>query len=103
MNKIFKNSITEDNAAPNEAQNVAAAMNVNLASADFCKSYVYNEESDLEDKTEYCAAQLEREKIHFKFILAQDYYKDALTDDQLNEMESYLPRDYEDDYREIPD
>jgi len=103
MNKIFKNSITADNAAPNEAENVAEAFNVNLATAEYCESYVYDEESDEEDKTDYCAEQLEREKIHFKFILAQDYYRAALTDNQLNRAEAFLPRDYEDDYREIPD
>ena len=103
MNKIFKNSITEDNAAPNEAENVAKAFDDNLATAEYCKSYVYNEESDEENKTDYCAEQLEREKIHFKRILAQDYYRAALTDNQLNRAEAFLPTDYKNDYREIPD
>ena len=37
-------------------------------------------------------------KDHFKYILAQDIYKNALTAEQITEMESYLPENYQDDY-----
>ena len=35
---------------------------------------------------------------HFKYILAQDIYKNALTAEQLTEVESYLPENYQNDY-----
>ncbi len=37
-------------------------------------------------------------KDHFKYVLAQDIYKNALTAEQIAEMESYLPENYQDDY-----
>lgn len=37
-------------------------------------------------------------KDHFKYVLAQDIYKNALTAEQITEMESYLPENYQDDY-----
>ena len=37
-------------------------------------------------------------ETHFKYILAQDIYKNALTAEQLTEVESYLPENYQDDY-----
>jgi hypothetical protein len=37
-------------------------------------------------------------KDHFKYVLAQDIYKNALTAEQIADMESYLPENYEDDY-----
>ena len=32
---------------------------------------------------------------HFLFVLANDFYKDELTAEQITEMESYLPEDYQ--------
>ena len=32
---------------------------------------------------------------HFLFVLANDFYKDELTAEQINEMESYLPENYQ--------
>ena len=37
-------------------------------------------------------------ETHFKYILAQDIYKNALTTEQVTEVESYLPENYQDDY-----
>jgi|TARA_R100000081_G_C4648591_1_gene81510 hypothetical protein len=37
-------------------------------------------------------------ETHFKYILAQDIYKNALTAEQLTEVESYLPENYQNDY-----
>ena len=37
-------------------------------------------------------------KDHFKYVLAQDIYKNALTAEQIADMESYLPNDYQNDY-----
>tara|TARA_R100001015_G_C4630190_1_gene191637 strand:- start:2455 stop:2706 length:252 start_codon:yes stop_codon:yes gene_type:complete len=42
--------------------------------------------------------QIENVKIHFKFVLANDFYKNELTAEQIADMESYLPENYEDDY-----
>ena len=41
-------------------------------------------------------------KDHFKFVLANDFYKDELSAEQITEMESYLPSDYQDDYEDLP-
>jgi|TARA_B100000497_G_C7313140_1_gene210320 uncharacterized protein (DUF2267 family) len=32
---------------------------------------------------------------HFLFVLAEDFYKDELTAEQITEMESYLPENYQ--------
>jgi predicted alternative tryptophan synthase beta-subunit len=42
--------------------------------------------------------KVEAIEIHFKYILAQDIYKNALTEEQITEIESYLPENYQDDY-----
>jgi len=42
--------------------------------------------------------QVEAIKQHFKFVLANDFYKDELTAEQISDMESYLPDNYQDDY-----
>jgi site-specific recombinase XerD len=42
-------------------------------------------------------------KDHFKFVLANDFYKDELSADQITEMESYLPSDYQDEYEDLPE
>ena len=42
--------------------------------------------------------KVEAIKTHFKYILAQDIYKNALTTEQVTEVESYLPENYQDDY-----
>ena len=35
-------------------------------------------------------------KEHFKWVLANDFYKDELSAEVIAEMESYLPSDYQD-------
>lgn len=42
--------------------------------------------------------QVEVIKQHFKFVLANNFYKDELTAEQISDMESYLPDNYQDDY-----
>jgi len=42
--------------------------------------------------------QVEVIKQHFKFVLANDFYKNELTAEQISDMESYLPDNYQDDY-----
>ncbi len=40
-------------------------------------------------------------KYHFKWVLANDFYKDELSPEQITEMESYLPSDYADAYEDL--
>ncbi len=42
-------------------------------------------------------------KDHFKFVLANDFYKDELSAEQITEMESYLDSDYQDEYEDLPE
>jgi uncharacterized protein YeeX (DUF496 family) len=42
-------------------------------------------------------------KDHFKFVLANDFYKDELSAEQITEMESYLPSDYQDEFEDLPE
>ena len=41
-------------------------------------------------------------KTHFEWVLANDFYKNELSAEQISSMESYLPADYADDYEDIP-
>jgi hypothetical protein len=41
-------------------------------------------------------------KDHFKWVLANDFYKDECSAEQVAGMESYLPADYADEYEELP-
>ena len=42
-------------------------------------------------------------KHHFKWVLANDFYKDELTSEQISDMEDHLPSDYQDEYEELPE
>ena len=42
-------------------------------------------------------------KDHFKWVLANDFYKDELSANQISEMESYLDSDYQDEYEDLPE
>lgn len=42
-------------------------------------------------------------KEHFKWVLANDFYKDELSSEQVSEMESYLDSDYQDEYEDLPE
>ena len=42
-------------------------------------------------------------KDHFKFVLANDFYKDALDAETIAEIESHLPSDYQDEYEDLPE
>ena len=37
-------------------------------------------------------------EVHFLFVLANDFYKNALTAEQIADMERYLPENYQDLY-----
>jgi hypothetical protein len=42
-------------------------------------------------------------KEHFKWVLANDFYKDELSSEQISEMESHLDSDYQDEYEDLPE
>jgi len=42
--------------------------------------------------------KVETIETHFKYVLAQDIYRNALTAEQITEMEGYLPENYQEDY-----
>jgi len=46
---------------------------------------------------------IEAIKEHFKWVLANDFYKDELSAEQITEMESYLPSDYADSFVDLPE
>ena len=41
-------------------------------------------------------------KIHFEWVLANDFYKNKLSNDKITEMESYLDANYADKYQDLP-
>ena len=41
-------------------------------------------------------------KIHFEWVLANDFYKNELSSDKITEMESYLDANYADKYQDLP-
>ena len=45
---------------------------------------------------------LENIKTHFEWVLANDFYKNELTAEQITKMEGFLPANYADDYEDIP-
>lgn len=84
---MFKNSITSDNTPESHKEVIINQIDnqLNLASDD---------ETSNED--------LDILKNHFKWVLANDFYKDELTSEQISEMESYLPNDYSNDFIDLP-
>lgn len=49
------------------------------------------------------AEQLQILKDHFKWLLSNDFYKNACSTQQISGMESYLPENYADDYEDLPE
>ena len=84
---MFKNSITSENTPESHKEVIINQIDnqLNLASDD---------ETSNED--------LDILKNHFKWVLANDFYKDELTSEQISEMESYLPNDYSNDFIDLP-
>ncbi|QDP54285.1 MAG: hypothetical protein Unbinned5434contig1000_32 [Prokaryotic dsDNA virus sp.] len=84
---MFKNSITSENTPESHKEVIINQIEnqLNLASDD---------ETSNED--------LDILKNHFKWVLANDFYKDELTSEQISEMESYLPNDYSNDFIDLP-
>ncbi len=61
--------------------------------------------SQIPDQLTMIAADenVEAIKVHFEWVLANDFYKDELSAEQITEMESYLPSDYADAYEDLPE
>ena len=41
-------------------------------------------------------------KEHFKWVLANDFYKNELSSEEISQIESYLPNDYANDFIDLP-
>ena len=81
---MFRNVVTSDNTEESHKEVITSQIPDQLAQiAD-------------DDNTEAI-------KDHFKFVLANDFYKDELSAEQITEMESYLPSDYQDEYEDLPE
>ena len=81
---MFKNVVTSENTEESHKEVITSQIPDQLAQiAD-------------DDNTEAI-------KDHFKFVLANDFYKDELSAEQITEMESYLPSDYQDEYEDLPE
>jgi hypothetical protein len=81
---MFRNVVTSENTEESHKEVITSQISDQLAQiAD-------------DDNTEAI-------KDHFKFVLANDFYKDELSAEQITEMESYLSSDYQDEYEDLPE
>ena len=85
---MYKNIITSENTPDNHKAVIVNQVDDQLAEA-------ANEDTSEE--------QLQVLKDHFFWLLANDFYKDECSADQVASMESYLPADYKDDYENLPE
>jgi len=84
---MFRNTITSENTPDSHKAVIVSQVDGQLAEAS-------NENTSAE--------QLQILKDHFKWLLANDFYKDECSTEQVTSMESYLPADYKDDYEDLP-
>jgi ribosomal protein S24E len=84
---MYKNVITSENTPDSHKAVIVNQVDGQLA-----------EVADSETE----AVQVERLKEHFTWLLANDFYKDELSAEQIAEMENYLPSDYQDEYQDLP-
>jgi len=80
---MYKNTVTSDNTPDSHKAVIEAQIDGQLAQA------AANE-------------NLDAIKEHFKWVLANDFYKNELSAEQISSMESYLPADYANDYQDLP-
>ena len=85
---MFRNTITSENTPDSHKAVIVSQVDGQLAEA-------ANENTSAE--------QLQILKDHFKWLLANDFYKDECSTEQVTSMESYLPSDYADDYEDLPE
>ena len=80
---MYKNGITSENAPDSHKAVIVGQIDAQLAQA------AANE-------------NLDAIKWHFKWVLANDFYKNELSAEQISSMESYLPDNYADEYEDLP-
>ena len=81
---MYKNIITAENTPDSHKEVITSQVDGQLAQA------AAND-------------NLEAIKTHFKYVLANDFYKNELSAEQISSMESYLPANYADDYQDLPE
>ena len=84
---MFKNTITSENTPDSHKAVIVNQVDGQLAEA-----------ADSETSAEV----LQCIKDHFKWLLANDFYKNECSAEQITSMESHLPADYKDDYEDLP-
>jgi hypothetical protein len=80
---MYKNGITSENTPDSHKAVIVEQIDAQLAQA------AANE-------------NLDAIKWHFKWVLANDFYKNELSAEQIASMESYLPENYADEYKDLP-
>ncbi len=85
---MYRNTITSENTPDSHKAVIVDQVDAQLAEA-------ADEETS--------AKQLQVLKDHFFWLLANDFYKNECSAEQISGMESYLPADYADDYEDLPE
>jgi hypothetical protein len=85
---MFRNVITSENTPDSHKEVIVSQVDDQLAEA-------AHENTSVE--------QLQAIKDHFLWLLANDFYKDECSAEQVSGMESYLPADYADGYEDLPE
>ena len=85
---MYKNTITSENTPDNHKAIITSQVDGQLAQA---------------ADSNTTAEQLQAVKDHFKWLLANDFYKNECSAEQITSMESYLPANYADDYEDLPE
>ena len=80
---MYRNSVTSDNTPDSHKAIIIEQIDGQLAQASADEN-------------------LDAIKEHFKWVLANDFYKNELSSEQISSMESYLPANYADEYEDIP-
>tara|TARA_R100001443_G_scaffold10071_1_gene19616 strand:+ start:488 stop:733 length:246 start_codon:yes stop_codon:yes gene_type:complete len=80
---MYKNTITSDNTPDSHKAVIVGQIDGQLAQ-------IADDEN------------IEAIKEHFKWVLANDFYKNELSAEQISSMESYLPANYADEYEDLP-
>lgn len=85
---MFRNTITSENTEDSHKAIIVNQVDGQLAEA-----------ADEETSAE----KLQILKDHFFWLLANDFYKDECSAEQIAAMESHLPADYADQYEDLPE
>ena len=80
---MYRNSVTSDNTPDSHKKVITDQIDGQLAQA-------------------AADENLDAIKHHFKWVLANDFYKNELSAEKIASMESYLEDNYADDYQDLP-